>query len=241
MTIEFINVTKKVRQGHVRLTYENLNIRVEPHAKMALLGHKEAGLESITSLICSADAPDKGRVLRTHSISWPIPSSQFLKKHLPLATSARFLARLYEVDPSGYIGRIAEMAQIGDHMNSRGDKCPKEAVSRFLFSAGLCLSFEQYIFTNLNAGGKDDRARFADLVKETAARAGLLFIGSDLKVAQQFCDEAYVFDGKSATYFDDMDAAAEFLGSIAKKGDDDEGEDFFDADPELESLVNMDF
>src|ERR1700759_761500 len=73
MTIELIDVTKKVRLGPIRLTYKDLNIRVEQNARMAFLAQKSAGVEAILNLICAADAPDSGIVRRTHSISWAIP------------------------------------------------------------------------------------------------------------------------------------------------------------------------
>lgn len=239
MTIEFKNVMKKVRLGPVRLNYHDLNLRFEQNARIAFLGQKEAGLEAIVSLICTADAPDKGRVSRTHSISWPIPSAQFLKKHLSLAANSRFIARLYEKPEDEFVAKVSEMAQIRDHYDTRGDQAPKDAVSRFLFSLGMCLEFDQYIITSMSVGDKDARARFGEILNGKLEHAGLLLVGPDIKSAQQFCDQAYVFDEGRATYFDDMEAAAEFFGGVSGKGGGEE--EFFEEDSELESLVNMDF
>ena len=239
MTIEFKNVMKKVRLGPIRLTYGDLNIRIEENSRMALLGAKGAGLEAIVKLICAADAPDSGAIRRTHSISWAIPETPHLHKHHPLISSARFLARLYEVDEEDYLARVLKMADIGDSVNLRADKCPKEEMSRFLFSAGICLPFDQYVLTNVSVGGKDDRERFVEIVEDLGRKAGILLVTQDVKSAQKICTEAYVFDKGQATYFDDMDAAAEYLRGANSKEEEDE--DFFDADPELENLINVDF
>src|SRR5262249_40280800 len=107
MTLELRDVTKKIRIGAVRAVYEDLNLRIEEGANVALLGPAEAGLEGLVKLICGADAPDAGRVIRGHSISWPLPSTVFMHQHVTLAGNARFLARLYEVDPREYIDRLA--------------------------------------------------------------------------------------------------------------------------------------
>jgi capsular polysaccharide transport system ATP-binding protein len=239
MTIELKNVMKKVRLGPVKTTYDDLNIRIEEKSRMALLGGKTAGLEAIVNLICAADAPDKGVIRRTHSISWAIPGTPHVHKHHPLISSARFLARLYDVDEKDYLIRVLEMADIGDAVNLRADKCPKAEMSRFLFSAGICLPFDQYVLTNVNVGGKDDRPRFAEIVEELGRKAGILLVTQDAKTAQKFCTEAYVFDKGQATYFDDMAAAAEYLRGVDSKEEDEE--DFFDSDPELENLINVDF
>jgi capsular polysaccharide transport system ATP-binding protein len=239
MTIELRGVTKKVRHGAIRRTYEDINIRIEENANVAFLGHKDAGLSAIVDMICAADAPDLGTVRRTHSISWAIPDSKFIHKHHPLASSARFIARLYEADEKEFVARVSEMADLGEFMNVRGDMCPKDALSRLAFCVGICLPFDRYILASNFMGGKSERERRTEILNDLSTRAGLLIATHDVKSAQQFCDQAYVFDGSRATYFDNIEAAAEFFGTIASEGTEDD--DFFDAEPELQDLVNMDF
>jgi capsular polysaccharide transport system ATP-binding protein len=238
MTIELRDVTKKVRLGSVRMNYRDLNIRIEDKANVAFLGHKSAGMEGIVNLICNADAPDEGKVTRSHSISWPIPASTFLHKHHSLATSARFIARLYEQDPSKFLADVSDMAQLGEFQDVRGDRCPKEVLSRFAYSVGLCVPFDRYILTAVSAGAKEDRPRFAEILQGLRERAGILLVTHDVKSASLFCDQAYVFDEGRATYFDDMEAAAEYF---SKASGDDDDDVFFDAEPELQDMVSMDF
>jgi capsular polysaccharide transport system ATP-binding protein len=241
MSIELQGVTKKVRLGSIKLNYEDLNIHVPDGSHMAFLGRKEAGLETIVKLICAADAPDIGKVKRTHSISWPIPSANFISRHLPLIANARFIARLYEADEGPYLARLAELGRLDDWFGVKVDECPGEVRSMFCFLAGICLPFDQYIITGTNAGGKNERGRVAEMLDDLRSRAGILLIGQDVKIAQQLCTQAYVFDKGKATYHDDMEAAAEHFNSIEVK---DQGEDDFlgdDVDTELEELVNVNF
>src|SRR6185437_14233747 len=88
-------------------------------------------------------------------------------------------------------------------------------------------------------GAKAERERYAEIAEELGRRAGMLFVGSDGKSATRLCEQAYVFDEGRATYFDDMEAAAEYFGGIASGGGEDE--EFFDTDPELKDMVGMDF
>ena len=238
MSIELRDVMKKVRLGPIRLTYENLNISVPDGASVALLGRKEAGLDAITKLICAADAPDSGRVIRTHSISWPIPSASFVASHLPLVANARFIARLYEVDEKAYVARLEELGRFGDALHTVVTKCTGEIRSLFCFLCGITLPFDQYIFTSLSVGPKSERGRIGELVDDLRQRAGFLLIGQDVKAAQQYCSQAYVFDQGEATHYDDMEAAIEHFSSIEEKDVEDDG---FMADSELEDLVNVDF
>jgi capsular polysaccharide transport system ATP-binding protein len=239
MSISLNDVTKKVRMGPVRLTYEGLNIEIPDGGHVALLGHKDAGLDAIVNLICGADAPDEGRVTRTQSISWSIPSAGFVAKHMSLAASARFIARLYETDEDAYLARIQELGQFGDQINLKAELCANEVRSLFCLLVGICLPFDHYILTNVNVGKKGERERIAAMVEELGERASLVLVGHDLKNAQHLCDRAYVFESGRATFYEDMEAAGEHFNSIVAK--DVEEDDFMGPDSELEDLVSMDF
>lgn len=239
MSISLQNVTKKVRLGPVKLNYEGLNIEVPDGAHVALLGHKDAGLPAIVNLICGADAPDQGKVLRTQSISWAIPSSSFVAKHISLAANARFVARLYEANEEAYVAKLLELGQFGDAFNLKTDECTNEARSLFCLLAGICLPFDHYILTSVGVGKKAERERTSAMVEELGRRASLVIVGHDVDGAQRLCDRAYVFEAGRATFYDDMEAAAEHFNAIDAK--DVEEDDFMGSDSELEDLVRMDF
>ena len=239
MTIELRDVTKKVRQGALRIKYEGLDIRIEEKAHVAFLGNQDAGLSKIVDLILAAVAPDNGVVHRAHSISWAIPDSKYVHKQHPLVASARFIARLYEANEKEFVAKVSELGDLGDFLNVRADKCPKDVLARFAFYAGVCLPFDRYILSSNFLGGKADRERRTEVLNDLRSHAGLLVVTQDIKSAQGLCDEAYVFDGKEATYFDDMEAAAEFFKNAGSDGVAED--DFFDAEPELQDMVNMDF
>ena len=131
------------------------------------------------------------------------------------------------------------MADLGDFLNLRADKCPKEKSSRFCFSAGVCLPFDQYILTVVNVGGKEDRERFAEIVEGSRTEAG--HSARDARCQDRAADFATrpMFSMRAGDLFRRHGSGAEFFGGIAAKGEDDE--DFFDSDPELENLVNVDF
>lgn len=242
MTIELRHVKKNVRAGSVRVTYEDLNIRLGEGANVAFLAHSEAGIESVLNLICGADAPDKGSIVRDHSISWPIPASAYIQRHISLAANARFLARLYEVDEKDYLAKIAETG-LAPFMNSRVDMVSGEIKTVFAFVAGVCLPFDRYIVTKTAVGKKAFPELTGRLLDDLRARASLLIVGSAVKAAAQYCDQAYVFDQGTATFYDDMEAATEHFNSIQSKDKDreagEEGEDEDDSD--LQNMIALDF
>jgi capsular polysaccharide transport system ATP-binding protein len=242
MTIELRNVLKKVRDGSVRVTYEDLNIRLEDGANVAFLAHAEAGIEGIVNLVCGADAPDKGQISRSHSISWPIPASGFIQRHLSLAANARFLARLYEVDEKAYLAKIAGNG-LERFLDLRTDKVSSEIKALFAFVAGVSLPFDRYIINKTAVGKKTYPDLAPRLMDDLRQRAGLLLVTSASKVADLYCDQAYVFDQGTATFYDEMEAAAEHFNSIQSKDKDrdPENEEEEDDDSDLQNMVGLDF
>jgi capsular polysaccharide transport system ATP-binding protein len=243
MTVELHNVMKKVRAGAVRVNYEDLNIRLGDKAHVAFLAHSEAGVPSIVDLLCGADAPDKGRIIRNHSISWPIPASVYIQKHISLSANARFLARLYEVDEKDYLARIAETG-LAPFMDMRVDKVTGEVKAVFAFAAGVLLPFDRYILTKTMIGKKSFPGLMDRLLTDLRERSGLLLVTSSVKAAAQYCDQAYVFDQGTATFYDDMEAATEHFNSIQSKDKDREAgeeEDDEEDDSDLQNMMALDF
>jgi len=243
MTIELQHVKKNVRAGSVRVTYEDLNIRLGEGADVAFLAHSEAGIESVLSLLCAADAPDRGRIIRDHSISWSIPSTQYIQRHVSLAANARFLARLYEVDEKDYLASVSESG-LAPFMDTRVDKVSSEIKTVFAFVTGVLLPFDRYIVTKAAVGKKAFPDLAGRLLDDLRARAGLLLVTAQAKTAAQYCDQAYVFDQGTATFYDDMEAATEHFNSIQSKdkdreagGDDEEEDD----DSDLQNMMALDF
>jgi capsular polysaccharide transport system ATP-binding protein len=225
VTLELRNIEVRVRKKLQPLTFRNISLRIQPKDRVALLCPDPAGVSGLLAVISGAKAPDAGTVIRNSSVSWPIPNSSFFHKHQTFVANARFMARLYEMDHEPFIARVVEMAAIEDLAEHRMDRCPKDAVSRFSFALGVCLPFDFYLFTNPSAGGKTDRAKYAEVVSELGRKAGLILASSAGRAAQAHCDSAFVIDGKAAVHYDDIDAAIEHLESLkprASEGADDE-------------------
>jgi|tagenome__1003787_1003787.scaffolds.fasta_scaffold20982178_2 capsular polysaccharide transport system ATP-binding protein len=217
--IELRNVSVRTRGTINPVFLKNINLRVEAGDRIGILGPKDGGLPLILDVICGANAPLSGSVNRTGRISWPIPGGAFFHKHQSYVANARFVARLYEVDQHTYISRVLEMAEVGDLADLPVSRCPRAVTSRFAFALGACLSFETYVITNTNIGGKTDREKYQDILEELASRSGLLIVSSSAKTAEPFCHKAYVLDPAGSVYYDDMEAAAEHLARVSKRGD----------------------
>lgn len=217
MSLELRNVTVRTRGTITPVSLKNLNLRIEDHDHVALLGPASSGLDVVLDVICGSDAPERGSVVRSSSISWPIPKAQFLHRHQTFIANARFIARLYEVDQASFIEKVIAMAKVEDIAEERVDHCPGKAASRFAFCLGACLPFGIYLFTSTSIGEKEDREEYAEIIADLGSRSGLVIATSNAKYAQPYCESAFVLDPAGAVYYEDMDAAVEHLQRITKR------------------------
>ncbi|HKO20298.1 MAG TPA: hypothetical protein VJU82_15585, partial [Acidobacteriaceae bacterium] len=209
MPIELKNICARTRGTLSPVSLNNLTMRIESDQHVAILSTNKARLSMLVDVICGANAPDAGSVICDCRLSWPLPAAKFLHDHLTFVANARFIARLYEVDQRSFIERVIDLAGVADLAHERVSYCPKAAVSRFSFALGACLPFDTYLFTSTSVGEKDDYEKYKEVIAGLGQRSGLLLATSSGKVAQPFCDRAYIVEENGAVYYDDIDAAIE--------------------------------
>jgi capsular polysaccharide transport system ATP-binding protein len=217
MSLELRDVSVRTRNTITPVLLQNLNIRVGKGDHVALLAPPASGLDLVIDVICGANAPETGRVIREGTLSWPLPKGSFFLKHLSFVANARFIANLYEVEHKSFIAKVVEMAGLEEVAEERISYVPGKASSRFGFALGACLPFDTYILTSTSFGEKEEREKYADIIAELGRRSGLLIATSSGKQAQPFCDKAYVLEPEGAVYYDDFEAALEHLERISKR------------------------
>ncbi|HSC19631.1 MAG TPA: hypothetical protein VLC74_12015 [Rhizomicrobium sp.] len=225
MSVELRNVEIRIRGKLQPLDFKNINFRIEPQQRVALLCPDRVGLSSLVAVIAGIRRPDTGRVIREGRLSWPIPDASFCHKHLNFVGNARFIARLYGMNQKTFIPQVIETAGIQDLAEERLDRCPKTVLSRFAFALGVCVPFDIYFFTATSAGEKSEQEKYQQIVAELGRTHGIMVAATKAKAAELHCDEAFLIDGRTTHYYDDMEAAADHMARLAKRSrpdDDDE-------------------
>lgn len=232
MSLEFRNVEIRVR-GKIRtITLKNINFRVDPKQRVAVLCAEAAAMPGLVNTICGVVPPRAGSVKRNSHISWPIPDGSFCHKHLSFIANARFVATLYEVEHSSFISQVLETAAVGESAGKPLYACPKPLVTRFLFALGACLPFDTYLFTNTSIGEKADWPKYGQMIADLGRDRGLIVATAKPKIAEAYCDRAFVIDGKTTHFYDDIEAASEHMARLAKRSRSEEGEEEAEAEEE---------
>jgi capsular polysaccharide transport system ATP-binding protein len=217
MSIDVIGVSHsmKPRRSRRRLEFRDINMHIAAGQRVAILGRRGSGLEELLNVICGAVYPARGTVVRSSEISWPIGETGFLSQDVSLATNLRFVARIYEADQDAYTGRVEDVAGIGEHWNDKLGGCPKDVRARFAFGLGVCLPFDIYLFDSVELRDDDFQPRADAIVDDLAQSAGIIISTTKGQIAQQFCDQGFVLDDGTITYYEDIQAAVAHLERLS--------------------------
>ena len=80
-------------QGKRKVIFENLSLKLQPGSRLALMGPNGAGKSTLLRLLCGIELPNRGRIIRSSSISWPIGVGSGFISNLTARENIKFICR----------------------------------------------------------------------------------------------------------------------------------------------------
>ncbi len=189
---------------------EGASLTLPPRRSVGLVGANGAGKSTLLRLIGGIDHPNKGRVHRHCSVSWPMGLGSGLKGSLTGKENAKFVCRIHghEDDIPARLQAIREFAELGDAFDEPVDTYSSGMKSRLQFGMSLAFDFDVYISDEVTSTGD---ARFqkkaASAFKKIMDRSSLIMVSHNERTLKEFCSAGvWVHEGK-ADWFDNIDDA----------------------------------
>jgi len=224
VSIELRHVGKTIsRGGTARVLFEDLNFRIDPGARFAILALPKSGKSTLLRIICGTDHAGVGTVERASSASWPIPLTDFFAPFSTVAANIRFLTRLYGLDNEQVMHTVAGMAEITEFLNLRLGVCPRLVKQRLAFALGIGLGFDVCLFDDRMANvDAEFKPKAIELLKSLGAEKAVVLATSLPKEIGDICDTVFVLeDGKLTRFSDTKEAIEHFKALMAKDADSD--------------------
>lgn len=205
MGLEMVNVHKTyVTRGMRREILRGANGFFARGERVGILGRNGSGKSTLVRLLGGVEAPTKGVIRRSMSISWPIGLAAGFQPMLSGADNARFIARIYGRPIRETVDFVEDFAELGEYMRMPMMTYSSGMRSRLSLAVSLAIDFDCYLVDEALAVGD---TRFGRAFAERIERSGLILVSHSPAMVRKLCTRAAVLDQGQITFYDDIDEA----------------------------------
>ncbi|MFM7419287.1 MAG: ABC transporter ATP-binding protein [Alphaproteobacteria bacterium] len=205
MGLEMVNVHKaSVTRGMRREILRGANGFFARGERVGILGRNGSGKSTLVRLLGGVEAPTKGVIRRSMSISWPIGLAAGFQPMLSGADNARFIARIYGRPIRETVDFVEDFAELGEYMRMPMMTYSSGMRSRLSLAVSLAIDFDCYLVDEALAVGD---TRFGRAFAERIERSGLILVSHSPAMVRKLCTRAAVLDQGQITFYDDIDEA----------------------------------
>ena len=208
--VEDVHKRYQTDHGPGRWILQGVNLTIPRTVNVGLIGGNGAGKSTLLRIIAGIDQPNRGRVERRCSVSWPMGFGGGLQGSLTGRQNAKFVCRVHghQDDIPDRLAFIQDFAQIGEAFDEPVKTYSSGMKSRLQFALSLAFDFDVYISDEVTAAGDAAfKQKAAAAFKQLANRAGLIMVAHSEGTLKQFCSAGVWLHQGRAHWFDQIDDA----------------------------------
>lgn len=208
--IAFENVSKSFWTGTQRkVILDRASFRIELGRSLGILAANGTGKTTIINMMAGLEKPDEGQIVRTARISFPLG---FMGGVVPKHTgteNARFIARLYGLDPDYVESFCRWLAGIAEYFDRPVGIYSQGMKSRFTFSLMLALEFDIYLIDEGMPSSTDVafNKRAGTILRDRLRNATVVVVSHQPQTIEKFCRQAAVLRNGQLYMFETLDEA----------------------------------
>lgn len=191
----------------------DVSFTIPDRAQVGVLGPNGAGKSTLMRLLAGVDSPNKGKIVRSGSISWPMGLANSMQGSLTGKENARFACRIQgmiskDIEPT--VDSIREFSEIGIYFDMPVRTYSSGMRARLSFAIAMAFNFDCYIIDELTAvGDKNFREKSAKTFKEKRKVASFIKVSHNLEELRSECTMGLVLYKGTATMYDSIEQALE--------------------------------
>lgn len=196
--------------------FDDLHLVFPTSSRTALLGRNGAGKSTLMAMIAGAIEPDRGRVHRMSSVSWPIGLSSGFQGSLSGRQNVMFVSRVHG-DSNHQMRRrvkfVEDFAEVGDYFDMPMSSYSSGMRSRVAFGMSMAFDFDMYLVDEVTAvGDAAFRRKCIDAFSEKKAQnSGMILVSHEMSLVKKWCDRAiFIEDGNITIYQNINEAIARY-------------------------------
>lgn len=208
--LEFNSVSKSFWTGKTRkVILHEASFRIEPGRSLGILAPNGSGKTTIINMMAGLEKPDEGSITRSCRVSFPLGFMGGINHRHTATENARYIARLYQLDPDEVEAFCRWLCDIGDYFDMAVGTYSQGMRSRFAFSLMLAIEFDLYLVDEGMPATTDVHfnRRAGALLRERLAEATVVIVSHQAETLERYCNTAAVLQGGTLEFFDSLDEA----------------------------------
>lgn len=205
--IELRNLSKAFHlNGRRKVVADDLSMVFPSGVSVGLLGRNGAGKSTLLAMISGSVDPDRGRIVSTGSISWPVGFRGSFHKDLTGGQNTRFVARIYGVDTDELLDFVRDFAELGEHFDMPVRTYSSGMRSRLSFGLSMGIHFDTYLVDEVTAvGDAVFRKKSAEVFRDRLSRSGAIVVTHSMSQIRRMCHAAAVLEDGRLEYFENVE------------------------------------
>lgn len=194
--MEMVDVWKRypIHGGHHQVL-KGVNLTVSGGEKLGILGRNGAGKSTMIRLISGAERPDRGRVTRKMTVSWPLAFGGAFQGALTGLDNLRFICRVYGVDPKDKVGFVDDFAELGPFLREPVRTYSSGMRARLAFALSMVIEFDCFLIDEVVSVGD---SRFTakcelELFQKRKDRA-MIIVSHDVGYLKKHCERIVLLE-----------------------------------------------
>lgn len=211
--IAFEHVRKSYPTRHGRkVIFDDLNVVFDTRKNIGVLGLNGAGKSTLLRLIGGSELPERGRIYRNVSVSFPLGYTGCFAGNMTGRENAAFVARIYGYDVGQVIRFVEAFAELGEYFDEPLRTYSSGMSARLGFGVSIALEFDVYLIDEgFNAGDARFAARCQAAFKHRLKNSRVIIVSHATEILLTYCDiGAILHQGKLHYYADIREAIAHY-------------------------------
>jgi capsular polysaccharide transport system ATP-binding protein len=195
-----------------KIILDDLSVVFDTRKNIGVLGLNGAGKSTLLRLIGGAELPERGRIQRSVSISFPLGYTGCFAGNMTGRQNAAFVARIYGYDVNQVVDFVQAFAELDEYFDEPVRTYSSGMSARLGFGVSIALEFNVYLIDEgFSAGDARFAARCQTAFKDRLKNSRVIIVSHAAETLLTYCDIGAILHQGKLLYYDDIrDAVARY-------------------------------
>ena len=205
LTLE--NVSKSYTlKGVKKVIFQNLSFDFPTDRNVAIMGKNGAGKSTMMRLLAGSEPPDRGKIYRDLSVSWPLGFSGGFNGSMTGLENIRFVSRIYGRNSDAVISYVQDFAELGDSLRLPIKTYSSGMKARLAFGLSMAIDFQVYLIDEITAVGDENFRRKSQAVfNDKLEQSQIIMVSHSESTVRDHCDCGLLLDNGKVSYYPEID------------------------------------